>query len=597
MLLGAISFSDNIEVGPLVEQLTASTLRGTALTAHKLHADRHFVCVAVKGPGTTATRANDATDRDVVCISGNIPWREQRLEEWLKQGQVPVEQVCRSLPGHWAGLRYRPQDRVLELFNDRLGIGWTFVARLPWGYVFGPDFGAVAKHTAGTAGPDYRHMLVTLGLGYALDESTCFEHIRMLPAAAVLRCTPGEESLTTAREQYRASAHADVRQRRQKLAEALDDAADTWVQPALADLDISLSAGLDCRYGLGLMLEAGRTPDGYTFGHRHSGEVSRAKAIARAAGMHTEVFEVPDSRWDGWRRCVASSGAVGGFHWPDWTAWLNFLQERTSQVLIGFLGDAFSGKHLARANGDSLQEHADAWTVANADADWLSSELLTQRARKDAPDVMGEQLLRLARSADYEQNHQVQLHLDWFGRQRRFTGAQPNLMQSYVKVVPFLYTPVMMDYWQQAPLSDLEQQRLYKEYAAERFPELFTGATERPSLVQRLKGSARNALAGLGPRWKQRFAAPVLDPVKMLVEQKPNIQQLLQQTEPQLSAVLDYGRLREAVRVFPDSTHISAMQLRRVVNLALLLQTAAETPARQAAAAQARAVAGRIGGS
>ena len=572
MLIGAISFSDTVQVGALVERLTAHTVEGSALVARKLYADRRFVCMSVQGPGGNARSALAQTTGGVLALSGNVPWDTPRLENWLQEPELRIEDAYRAVPGHWAGLRYRPDEQVLELFNDRLGIGWTYVARLPWGYVFGPDFGALAQHTAGSGNLDYQHLLATLGLGYALDESTCFDHIRLLPAAALLRCEPGQESLSTVKPQYGSAAAGDISARKQALGEVLTRAAETWIEPVLDELDISLSAGLDCRYGLGLMLESGHVPRGFTFGHRHSGEVAGAKAIARTAGMTTDVFEVQATDWQGWQQCVARTGAVGGFHWPDWLGWLRFLQTRTPQVLIGFLGDAFSGKHLAPAEGETVQAHADAWTRENADPGWLSSSLLTARARKDTTEVIGAQLLGLARNADYEQPHQVQLHLDWYGRQRRFTGAQPNLMQAYVGVVPFLYHSDVMDYWQQSPATDLVDQHLYREYAAQRFPNLFSQRIQKPSLLQRLRGSTRNALANLGPRWKQRFAAPVLDPVQMLVEQKPNIQALLDAAEPELSTILDYGQLRPALAEFPESKLISPMQLRRIVNVAILVR-------------------------
>lgn len=576
MLIGAVSFSDGVDVAPLVERLAARTIEHTALTARRLYGDARFVCMALEGPGGHTRHACSNTGHGALAISGTIPWDTKRLQTWLADPSFQLDDAYRAVPGYWAGLRWQADAQTLELFNDRLGVGWTYVAKLPWGYVFGPDFGALAQHTAGAGGLNEQHMLVTLGLGYALDESTCYEHIRLLPAAAVLRCAPDQESLSTVRPSYGPAPAGDRAQRQAQLGQALNSAAQAWIEPLQDELDISLSAGLDCRYGLGLMLEAGHVPRGYTFGHRHSGEVAGAKAVARTAGMTTEVFEVGASDWDGWQQSVAKSGAVGGFHWPDWTGWLRFLQARTPQVLIGFLGDAYSGKHLVEAEAATVQAHADAWTRENADPGWLSSALLSSRARKATTEVMGSQLLQLAKGADYAQPHQVQLHLDWYGRQRRFTGAQPNLMQAYVGAVPFLYHSDLMDYWQQAPESDLIGQDFYRSYAANRFPALFPSQGYKPSLAQRLRGSARNALASLGPRWKQRFAAPVLDPVQMLVEQKANIATLFEEVEPQLSALLDFGQLRRALEQFPHSKRISAMQLRRIVNLAILVRTGSQ---------------------
>lgn len=592
MLTGAISFSSRVDAGLIVERLSAHSCRSQHQRAQVLWKDEGFACTFIDRPSSSTGRPQHWTGSETwTCLSGNIPWSPGRIEALLRAPESTPTYLGKTLPGHWAGLRYNSSRAVWELFNDRLGIGWTYVAKLPWGYAFGPDFGALVAAADVPRRPDHGHIITTLALGYAFDESTCLEGVRLLPAGAVLRISREGEELESNAVRYPEVDRGDASARARAYGEVLSQAAQTWIEPGLSETDISLSAGLDCRYGLGLMLEAGHRPNGFTFGHPNSGEVRQAKRVARSAGVSTQVFEIGPSRWEGWRRCVAQSGAVGGFHWPDWTGWLDFLAARSNRILIGFLGDAFSGKHWVPAADDSVSANVHAWSKHNVDLDWMQSDLFSAPIRQDVAAQVQASVDGFAASATYAEGFQAQLHLDWYGRQRRFTAAQPNLMHCVVDVVPFLYAPEMMDFWAAVPPSDLLDQGLYRQYAAKRFPSLFSPATSRPTLSDRISGSARNALASMGPWWKRRFAPIVLDPEGMIVEQKQPILATLRAAADCLSEIVNMETLYREVEMFPRPGGLNAMQVRRLVNVAILLNTASEAPANNASEVHADSVA------
>ncbi len=570
MLLGAISFSDTVDAGMFAKELAARSCRIGMLRADSVARSAKFACFRLHNGKQVSQFAHaEPAAGQLVAISGNIPCPQKEIESTV---QAP-EPLWERLPGHWVGVHYNQATHSLRIGNDVLGVGWTFVAKMPWGYAFGPDFGALASMLQGNVELDYEHMLITLAVGYALDDSTCFQNIRLLPAGATFHCNADAVSISSRQVCYGEQHRDSYVERMRRFGDILDQAAATWIRSTPHDLDISLSAGLDCRYGLGLMLEAGSQPRAYTFGHSSSGEVRGAKRVARSASLTTSVYDPGRTHWEGWRLCVEQTGALGGFHWPDWLGWLEYLGARSNRVLIGFMGDAVSGKHLLPARGDSVESHRDAWSRGNVDWNWTESSILTPKARRDSTDVVEGAIRSMLDPVQFAHGHQAQLHLDWYGRQRRFTGAQPNLMQNVIGVVPFLYEPHMLEYWSAAPVEDLTEQRLYLDYAARRFPRLFGGSLRGAAFGQRLSGSVRNALASLGPRWKARFAAPVLDPASMIVDQAQNIEAAVVAAEEDLSQILDVAQFCDGVRAFPRSGGLSAMQIRRVANLAILLNT------------------------
>lgn len=570
MLVGAISLSGTCDVQAIASELAKRSCSGSALRAQRLWSDGTFACLRLYRDGGDELCARVVQGAKFTCVSGNVAARETEILRMLVSADPHLERVRLQLPGHWAGLRYDRDARVLQIFTDRLGVGWTFVARTRWGYLFGPNFGALVSILDQRPTPDHRYMLVALGLRYGLGTSTCYEGVQLLPAAALWRIDPRSVTLTAIAAEYPEQLSGSMEERMEHFGDALEQAAETWIRPRATDLDVSLSAGFDCRYGLALVLDAGRIPRGFTFGNPNSGEVRRAQAVAELASVDTEVFPVGASSWSGWRECVQRSGSLGGFHWPDWLGWLRFLGERSRRVLIGFLGDAVSGKLIVPATADTVDRNVEAWLLENLDWPLLSSEVLTQDARRDVRDLLRSTIYAHAETACYSHGHQAQMHLDWYGRQRRFVAAQPNLMSQYVGVVPFLYEPHVLSCWARMPLEDLVGQRLYREYAARRFPYLFAATDRRPGLAQRLKGSARNALARLGPEWRARFAPPVLDPGRTICEQKQEIIRTAQTVARDLSVVLDVERVCHEISAFPCPGGLTALQVRKLANLALL---------------------------
>ena len=525
-----------------------------------------------------------------VCTDGSINRLRARLRE-------SAEWTLENLDGHWLAVLHHPHSGRVRLRSDRIGAAWLYVARDGDRYLFCSHFGALVGALSFQPRLDVDSALAMLALNYTPDGGTCFREISALPHGRFVELTDsglshGPAPVPNYGDRF---AGLDEATKFQRLDDLYDRAMASWCGPRESECTVSLSSGYDSRYALGLLVQRGARPKCITFGQPRSRDVSGSKALCRRLGLKHSVYEIRDSDWQAWREHVQRLGNVGGFQFSSGWArhWLRELVAAGPAVLIGYLGDALSGKHLVRYHGDDWAANWEAWSLDEGrSANWVNSPLLhghiaqryraTVRARLDQV---------MAQPAQVAFPHQRAMHADLFGRQRRLVAAQTNIIADALDPIPFFYTQELVEFWANLGYSDLERQRLYRRYAEVRFTAVFPPVS-KPGIGRRIWGSGVNAIGSVAPGLRRRLAPAEIDLVQLLGRHRAAIAVLARRLEPMLEELFDVRKLIPALERFPTDPVINPMQLQRLTNLMLLLDNAmAPAGAARPSSAAARAAA------
>jgi hypothetical protein len=269
---------------------------------------------------------------------------------------------------------------------------------------------------------------------------------------------------------------------------------------------------------------------------------------------------------------VQQLGAIGGFHsWAGWVEeWMAMLRKNGSKLLIGYLGDALSGKHLVRPSLDT-GKWLENWEVWSLEEGWAGSSLLRPETATLMTHCVRDRLEDMSRQANYAFPHQVAMHLDWYGRQRRFVASQANTIVRFLSPVLYFYTYCGMQFWSNVGMDDVEDQRLYLSYAVNRFPNLFH-EPKVATLPERFWGAGKNLLIGLLPSMKEFVAPRELDIHFLITQHQNHFVSLVEEISPIVEDIVDTQNLLKEIKAFPNNFHMTAQQLLRFVNLSILLK-------------------------
>src|SRR5690606_2235622 len=136
----------------------------------------------------------------------------------------------------------------------------------------------------------------------------------------------------------------------------------------------------------------------------------------------------PEGTWEAWQRIVVQLGSAGMVQWTGWVVgWLERLRAEGSKVVIGYLGDALSGRHFLGPL-DAVSYWGQYWLGFTRIDDWLTSPLIAPGARARAGEAVQKHVHDDCQGIDFAFPFQRALHLDLYGRQRRWTAAQPHLL-------------------------------------------------------------------------------------------------------------------------------------------------------------------------
>ena len=473
-------------------------------------------------------------------ITGTHVTIKERITDLLERYQwdTPID-----LPGQWIALQWDENSPSLKIATDFLGSVWLYLAQIPGGYVFAQDFGALAGHPAFRGELDDHNILVELGLGYLPDNSTIYKNISIVPPGAVVELSASGIRTVALDTLSYGSDHGSLKQAQkfQMLDGIFERIYTSSIENQTDETCISLSAGMDSRYALALLQKHGRKCQPFTFGAENSEEVFQARRIASLTGSAPEVFSFDQASWSGWSNTTRQLGNIGMIQWVGWSdEWLRLLSARHRYVLIGYLGDALSGKHLrlGRDNHDWMS----AWVDWSIDA-WASSPYLREDCQAEIRDLVRNRLAAVADMASLPLPHQLAMHLDLFGRQRRWVASQPNLISNYLRPKTYFVNRELVDFWINLPYEDLHEQRLYRSYAQSRFPQLFNRNEFKKSLTSRIRSKITHGIKDLVKGQKPSRVPFVIERDRILYQNIDDIRELVDKTEDKLNHIIDFQAL------------------------------------------------------
>ncbi len=469
-----------------------------------------------------------------------------------------------QIPGRWIGLSTSSIANSLQVACDPLGTLWMYWAKLDGGYALSCDFGSLATQLRGKLTTNIDSLSIELVLGFIPGDETLFDEIKLCPPGSVIEFNNDDAKIVFRRPVSYGDRYAaqPLRQKFEHLDALFSRITDTTFCPQADRLVLSLSAGYDSRYSLAYLYDRGFVPPLCTFGDPESQEVAGARLVAEKVGRKPLLFDIPSADWRQWKESIRYLGNSGMIQWPGWSeSWLEFLARNGNILIIGYLGDALSGKKIDEGTlSDGLQSVIE----RNVDGEWIESDLLRPLARAKLRGLLEGKLEAQLADASFVFPHQRALHLDLYGRQRRWTAAQPNLISRQMRPGLFFYDPGMLDFWSNLPPEDQTKQSFYLAFARHRFPKLFQSPAARKGLgarvVNRLLGRASS------------HPPPVVDRRRMIEANMKHIAALAAKVEPMVDSVIDIGRFQSEIQKPLASRVVSDYQIIRAVNIFHLLE-------------------------
>jgi len=578
MLAGAVTFDGERRSRAIAESVARAAASSNNLRERLLHEANGVTLFAIErhadGPGVEPFLERDGRKRWVL---GDLNYLSVSSPGAAIQTMALGDLLSAKIPGRWLGLEVEPDGRAVRFATDRFGLAWLYVARISNGYVFSSDFAAVAEAVGPALTVDRDTALLELALGYAPDDRTIFNEIDLLPPGSFVELGQSGMKVVANAPVHYGDRHVALptAQKYKRLDEIYDAIVRNTAQPLAPQLVVSISAGYDSRYALAYLEKHNISAGLCTFGARESDEVRGAMSVCRKVGRTTNVFSIAQPDWAQWRRAIRQLGNTGMVQWSGWAeSWLEFLRGYGRVAAIGYLGDALTGKHLGKTERSEADWLA-FWEKWSTEGGWTDSSLLTAGARKRLRDCLSARLGQAAMRPTTALPHQRALHLDLYGRQRRWVATQPNLMSRFLTPFLFFYDRDLIDFWTNLPAQDMLQQRLYLAYAQDRFPRLFPrGEGRPPSVVQRAvrkavrlaNAAAKGSPSGPNPR--------VIDHDAVIIPNKQRILDLTERVAPLVGDIIDVAAFREQVRLYGQAPTVPSLHIMKAVNLFFLLDLA-----------------------
>lgn len=561
MLAAAIGFAPEFSAKVVAEQmarLSAETVHGSI---EELGGTSTAALYAVTGSGRGFSVWHWKVQEKSFWLFSDIDQSPALRSKSIKSWPELYEQ---QIPGRWIALSTSSTENSLQLACDPLGALWVYWAKVRGGVALSCDFGSLAAQLRGELTSNIDSLSIELVLGFIPGDETLFDEIKLCPPGSVIEFKDSQARIVLRRPVTYGDRYASqsLQQKFDHLDALFSRITDSTFRPEADDLVLSLSAGYDSRYSLAYLHDRGFVPPLCTFGNPESREVAGARLVAEKVGREPLIFDIPSADWAQWKQSIQYLGNSGMIQWPGWSgSWLEFLAGNGSILIIGYLGDAVSGKKIDEgAFGDGLQSVIE----RNVDGGWVESELLRPAIRAKLDDLLHGKLEAELADASFLFPHQRALHLDLYGRQRRWTAAQPNLISRRMRPGLFFYDPGMLEFWSNLPPADQTKQGFYLAFARHRFPELFQPPSSRKSLGARVL----NRLLGRA----NSNPPPVIDRQRIIETNIERISALAAEVEPMADSVIDIRRFQHEIRKPATSRAITDYQIIRAANVFHLLE-------------------------
>lgn len=490
-------------------------------------------------------------------VNGSQPLANASIEDYFKRFDW---QSYPSLPGNWLAINWHKQTARLSVATDFIGSVWLYIAKTPDGFVFSQDYSSVSQYIQAGLAIDKENALLELVLGYVPDNSTLHKDIVIAPAAALIQFDHLGMSLIEQQVPRYGTQYVDTSQQEkyQLLDQQFDKIFTQQILPGIDSTCLSLSAGLDSRYILALLDSKGYSCDTFSYGLANSAEVAQAEKMAALINSQHTHFNFSKAHWQVWGDGIKRLGGTGKIGMSGWSdEWLCLLSSGHGHVLHGFLGDALSGKHLRSCQQNDWLDDWVNWSLSA----WAYSDLLKGYSLDEIKYIVKKRLTKVTDNINFSQPHQMIMHLDIFSRQRRWVASQPNMMSDYLKVKTLFCDSELTNFWINLPFADLDNQKLYRDYAHSRFPKFFNPRSD--SLHRRLQ----HKLWAKWQAWcKPRLLSYPLDRELIVQQNIEQIRRLSNSNHDTLSSMLDFAKLEQKLSAYQSSNkvqqHEAAMILR-----------------------------------
>jgi len=272
-------------------------------------------------------------------------FRSRLLDAILAQGAESIA----DLDGEYQIAVWRPQQRTLQLLNDRFGALPMYLGSSPRGTAFAGGVRGVVLGPGMSCEPDTQAIREAVSFGgYRLGSRTNIRDVRMMPPASVVTISPAG---TSTKRYWTWSELRDGDATNEQ--EFLEEARARWRAAIATRLDgarrpgLTLSGGLDSR---AILAEASRQRSGVrtlTYGVPPSDDVKIARRAARAVNAEWELFPLYA---DGWlerrtNRILETDGLMDLVDLMHTEA-LPKLPSAFDVYLSGYIGDAVAGSTL-----------------------------------------------------------------------------------------------------------------------------------------------------------------------------------------------------------------------------------------------------------
>jgi hypothetical protein len=576
LLAGALSLSDTWAGKDEAAKLAAATARYPQLSATCEFQDDRLSLYSIERPtGYVTSHLIGKNEHECLWLFGEIPYNvasvrssTTRLTDWQYSNDKVV--------GRWLSVYYNSKSGILRVSNDLMGLAWLFVARIPHGYFFSSDFGALARSLPNAPQLNNEALMAEFSLGRSFGNQTIFQDISIVSPGSVTELTSNGLKSTQQRSiQYGdANAKLSKEQKFSRLDDIFNRIIDQQISSFDAEVVLSFSAGYDSRTALACLQRRGIDTSLFTFGHPDSQEIAGANRVARRLDKSTQLFPIVSSTWSDWVDRVNVLGSCGMLQFAGWTqAWLSLLRARSEFVVIGYLGDALTGKkitkiHSSLKNDDWMTSWIN-WEIAQRGS--LHSSYVMSEIKQSSEDELVENLRAELSGYEFRFPFQQALHGDLFGRQRRRVASQPNIISRFITPVMFFYDEDLINFWANLPYEDFHQQNLYLSYCKDRFPRLF------PSQENRVTGDSQRRATLLDHLWQRlrgqpMRSPPVIDHARLIRQHQSEIVDLISRQSSSVSHIFDVTMLRNLVESNRQSTgRVSPAEAIQLINLMIIL--------------------------
>jgi len=447
-----------------------------------------------------------SVESGIACIKGR-PHRLGADASSLTIGGANVARELAALDGRFAVCVLAANRLVLA--TDILGASAVFYHYDPGcGLRFSTHLGFLIRSMPRTPALDALGVTGILAGSCMIGGRTPYEGVQRLKAGECLIAERHGPTLT-----YRVDRYLDLVD--ELIASPLDPVGEeasfeslileTVAREATSrDLGLMLSGGKDSQtLALTLLLLEHKTFRAFTFGEWRSADLRRAKRFAAALKIPHESIDYRRWTFETYADVVTQlAGGASGLQAAHHLVAYDRLRGRTSQAMLGFLGDALTGAHLpgsGQTRVDTVLPFRRSWhpELRRAYAPELAQlEVEIEQQWSDRPEIRASQRNQLT---------------DLVIRQATWISSSFDLCDWFVPLSFPFFSRRLFRFWLNQTVESLTGQRLYSDWVARTFARLATDSGHTPPLGARVYETLQQLLDNFDSRTGRGPVVPVVN--------------------------------------------------------------------------------------